>query len=842
MLNRSMPAWVLLLAIASGAWAQTPAPAKVTAPVPPAFPPAKVAVPPPAVAVPVSTVQRQLVKLEILPPQVNLATRQSRQVVSVQATYADGITEDVTEKSRPRLSNAALARWEKNTLLPVSDGACELVAEFGGRAVMVPVQVTQAAEDRPISFRLDVMPIFMRAGCNQGGCHGAARGRDGFRLSLFGFDAEGDHYRLTREFNGRRLNMASPADSLLLEKSAAKVAHTGGARIVENDLYWNSFVRWLDADAPNDAATIATCVGVDIFPKNAVLNGKGAGQQMVIKARYSDGSDRDVTHLALFLSSNETSAKIAPDGQVTAGERGEAFVMARFSTFTVGSPIVVLPRDYQFVWNNPAETNYIDKLVDAKLQKLRITPSGICSDEVFLRRAFLDIVGTMPEAEDYKKFMTSVSPKKREELVDELISRKEFVELWVLKWAELLQIRSSNQMSYKATLLYYNWLQDRIARNVPVNEWVAELLGASGGTFKNPPTNYYQNETDILKVTENVAQVFMGMRIQCAQCHNHPFDRWTMDDYYSFAAFFSQIGRKGADDPRELVVFNSGGGDVRHPVNNKVMQPKFLGGVAPDTAGKDRRQMMAQWLASPENPYFATNMSNIVWAHFMGVGIIHEVDDVRVSNPPSNRELLDELGKKFTDYKYDFKKLVRDICNSQTYQRATTTNASNELDGRNFSHASIRRIKAETFLDCITQVTTTRNKFPGLPLGARAVQIADGTVSNYFLTTFGRATRETVCACEVRLEPTLSQSLHLLNGETTGNRIKQGDLVGKRLTEKKTPPEILEEIYIRCLARKPTDLERQKIMALVDVETDKKKALEDAFWAVLNSREYMFNH
>ena len=345
MLNRSMPAWVLLLAIASGAWAQTPAPAKVTAPVPPAVPPAKVAVPPPAVAVPVSTVQRQLVKLEILPPQVNLATRQSRQVVSVQATYADGITEDVTEKSRPRLSNAALARWEKNTLLPVSDGACELVAEFGGRAVMVPVQVTQAAEDRPISFRLDVMPIFMRAGCNQGGCHGAARGRDGFRLSLFGFDAEGDHYRLTREFNGRRLNMASPADSLLLEKSAAKVAHTGGARIVENDLYWNSFVRWLDADAPNDAATIATCVGVDIFPKNAVLNGKGAGQQMVIKARYSDGSDRDVTHLALFLSSNETSAKIAPDGQVTAGERGEAFVMARFSTFTVGSPIVVLPRD-----------------------------------------------------------------------------------------------------------------------------------------------------------------------------------------------------------------------------------------------------------------------------------------------------------------------------------------------------------------------------------------------------------------------------------------------------------------------------------------------------------------
>jgi hypothetical protein len=315
-----------------------------------------------------------------------------------------------------------------------------------------------------------------------------------------------------------------------------------------------------------------------------------------------------------------------------------------------------------------------------------------------------------------------------------------------------------------------------------------------------------------------------------------------MDDYYGFAAFFSQIGRKGTDDPRETIVFNSGGGEVRHPLGNRVMAPKFLGGVAPDVAGKDRRLLMSNWLASPENPYFATNLSNIVWAHFFGSGIINEVDDVRVSNPPSNGELLNELGKRFTDYKYDFKKLVRDICVSKTYQRSTQTNASNEQDTRNFSHAAIRRIKAETFLDCISQVTETPNKFPGLPLGARAVQIADGTVSNYFLTTFGRATRDTVCACEVRLEPTLSQSLHLLNGDTTGQRIRQGNLIGKRITDKKQPLDIIDEVYVRCLARRPTEAEKQKLVALIAAETDKKKALEDVFWAVLNSREFMFNH
>jgi hypothetical protein len=782
------------------------------------------------------------VALNVYPPEVSLLSSRAQQTFVVQAGYADGITRDVTDRAKASLANPALAKLQKNVLTPAADGETQLVVEFAGKKATAPVKVKDAGKDRPISFKLDVMPIFMRAGCNQGGCHGAARGKDGFRLSLFGFDADGDHHRLTREMPGRRVNLALPQESLLVEKATGKVPHTGGERIKVGDRYYRDLIRWLEAGAPNDPATVPAPVSLEIYPRLAVLDGKGETQRVVVRAKYSDGSERDVTPLALFLSNNDNSATISPDGLVTAKERGEAFVMARFATFTVGAQVIVLPKGLKFAWPNVEERNYIDTLVHNKLRKLRIAPAPLCDDETFLRRAYLDVIGLLPTAEEYRKFTTSTDPKKREKLIDELLGRKEFAELWVLKWAELLQIRSSNQVSYKSTLLYYNWLQERIARNVPVNEWVQELLGASGGTFKNPPTNYYQNETDILKVAENVAQVFMGMRIQCAQCHNHPFDRWTMDDYYGFAAFYSQIGRKGTDDPREIVVFNSKGGEVAHPVRKVVMKPKFLGGAVPDLKGEDRRVALARWLASPDNPYFATNLANRVWQHFFGVGIIEEADDVRISNPASNPELLAELGKRFTAYKYDFKKLVRDICTSRTYQLATATNETNAGDTRNFARAYLRRIKAETFLDCICQVTETKNKFPGLPVGARAVQIADGTVSTYFLTTFGRATRETVCSCEVRLEPTLSQSLHLLNGDATTSRIAGGNLIGRRLAEKKVPAEIIGELFVRCLSRKPTKAELDKLTALVEEEKDKKQALEDAFWSLLNSREFMFNH
>lgn len=783
-----------------------------------------------------------LVKVEVFPPDVELSTSRDRQKVIVVATRADGVTLDVTAQAQAKIVNPALAKLEGSTLSPLADGQTTLEVGFGGQTLQVPVTVKQAAADRPISFQLDVMPVFMRAGCNTGSCHGAARGKDGFRLSLFGFDPAGDHFRLTRELGYRRINLALPAESLLLEKTDGTVPHTGGKRYDRDSEYYLTLMRWLEAGAPYDPGEVPAVLSVELYPKQVVLEGAGATQQMIARAKYADGTDRDVTNLAVFLTNNDNSAAITSDGLVTAANRGEAFVMARFATHTVGSQVLALPKDLQYTPPNDPPVNYVDELVNAKLQKLRILPSELCSDEVFLRRVTIDISGLLPTEQEHAEFVADQDPAKRAKLVDRLLERKEFSEIWAMKWAELLTIRSTNDVSTKSAYLYANWLSQQIQNNVPLNKMVQELLGATGGTFKNPATNYYEVERDTLKTAENVAQVFMGIRTQCAQCHNHPFDRWTMNDYYSFAAFFAQIGRKRGEDYREMIVFNSGGGDVKHLVDGRVMAPKFLGGAQPDVAGKDRRQILAQWLASPENPYFATSVANRVWDHFFGIGIVNPVDDVRISNPASNPELYQALGDKLTSYNYDFKQLVRDICNSKTYQRASERNPSNESDELNFAHSRIRRVRAENLLDCISQATAAKDKFPGLPLGARAVQIADGRTSTYFLTTFGRSTRNTVCSCEVNTDPNLSQSLHMLNGDTIEGKIRNGGMIQGLLKEGKTLDQVIEAIYVRCLTRKPTADELAKVKAAVAGEPNPQPALEDVFWAVLNSREFVFNH
>ncbi len=792
-----------------------------------------------------------ITSIEAFPKKVVLESAADFHRVVVIAHMDDATTHDVTRQVRASLANPGLTTLTDTLLRPIADGETTLRLDYRGLSAVVPVVVKEASVERPVSFQLDVMPVLTSATCNTGSCHGSARGQDGFHLSLYGFDPEGDHFRLTREMAGRRINLGLPEESLLLTKATGAVPHTGGKLLDRDSDEYRTLLDWIRSGAKYDEDGIPEPTGIVVEPPRMVLGGGDIEMPMTVRATYSDGTDRDVTPLSTFSTSNDNTVEIAPRrGIATSKNRGEAFLLARFHTFTEGSQAIVVPRELDYTRPELPEFNEIDRHVHAKLHKLRIIPSDLCSDEVFVRRVHLDVIGRVPTVEERAAFLASDAPDKRARLVDELLARPEFTEMWVMKWAELLQIRTirngPNQVSYKAALGYHDWLRERIAANTPINEIVRELLSAEGGTFDNPPTNFFQVEQDVLKLTENVAQVFMGTRIQCAQCHNHPFDRWTMDDYYGFASFFARVKRKPAEDPRERVVFE-GGGEIQHPVTKRNVAPRFLGTATPeDLDGKSRRRAVADWLASPDNPWFARNVVNIIWAHFFGVGITDPVDDVRVSNPPSNPELLDALARRFIASNYDMRSIVRDICGSRTYQVSSRTNGTNATDERNFSHSLIRRMRAEVLLDTISRVTETPNKFKGLPEGASAVEIADGNTSTYFLTTFGRATRATVCSCEVKMEPNLSQALHLLNGDATHARIRRSDVVASRLKAGEEPMDIVRHLYLRTVGREPVEKEVNQLREVVEAAgsgfKERREILDDIFWALLNSKEFLFNH
>jgi hypothetical protein len=790
-----------------------------------------------------------IARVDVFPDAIALETAGDRQRVLVLATGADDVCSDRTPSAAFEVADPDVARLEDGVLYPVAAGTTKLWVYALGQVREVPVTVSGADLRPHASFQLDVLPVLTAGGCNTGACHGSARGQDGFHLSLFGFDPGGDLQALARELPGRRLNRAVPAASLLLEKATGAVPHTGGKRLEPAGRAYATLLRWIEEGARADDQDVARLTGIELFPPELVLEGAGREVALLVRARYSDGRDRDVTDLAVFRTSNEVSGALGARGTLTSGAPGEAFITASYGVYTVGVPVVVLPAGAPAEFADPAEglasLTWIDELIELKQRKLRLSPSPLCTDEEFIRRVTLDVVGLLPTTAERAAFLADArpSPEKRAALVEALLLRREFSDLWVMKWAELLRIRSDNQnVSEKSALLYFEWLRDRIAENVPVDEMVRRLLTASGGTFAAPETNFYQVERDSLVLAENVAQSFLGIRLQCAQCHNHPFDRWTQDDYYGFAAFFGQIGRKRAEDPREYVVFDRRSGEVRHPVKQVNMAPKFLGGAAPDVARRDRRAVVAEWITAPQNPWFARSLANRVWAHFMGPGIIEPVDDFRVSNPPSNGPLLDGLAERLVATGYDFKQLVREITASRAYQRSTRATPNNASDTRNATRAQVRRMRAETLLDMLCQVTGDAEKFKGLPLGSRAVEIADGATSNYFLRTFGRAARESVCACEVSYAPSLSQALHLLNGDTVHEKVQAGGLVKRLLGTGADTGAVLDELYLRCLSRAPDPAERADLLASVAAADDQLAALEDVFWALLNSREFQFQH
>ncbi|MFG0319935.1 MAG: DUF1549 domain-containing protein [Planctomycetota bacterium JB042] len=788
--------------------------------------------------------------LRLDPPRIELSSADDRQTVVVQATLDDGRTLDVTDRARLRLDDPRPAALVDQTVTPLVDGRTSLTASYGGRSATVPITVTAAHLRRDVFFRSDVLPALTASGCNTGTCHGSARGQDGFGLSLFGFDPDGDQRRITLEQGSRRVHPAAPDESLLLKKALGAVPHTGGRLLDERSPRYETIRRWIAEGARPDPDDVAVTTALDLHPPGAVLDAAGGRQRFVLVARLSDGSTRDVTRDAVWFSRDPACAAVSADGEVRAVRRGESHVTARYATFTVGVPILVVPAETARGASDalpPRATDPFDALVLEKLARLRVRPAPRCDDETFVRRVHLDLIGLPPTVDERAAFLADPRDDRRARLVDRLLAREEFVDLWVMEWSDMLGIRSDlpRNLSPKAMLRYGEWLEERLRADTPIDVLVRELLTADGSTLADPPANFYQVEPDPLKLAENVAQSFLGMRLQCAQCHNHPFDRWTMDDYYGFAAFFAQVGRKSGAEPRESIVFDRGAGDVKHPVGGATVHPRFLGGAPADVEGKDRRRVLAEWLTDGENPYFARSLVNRIWARFLGVGIVEPVDDFRVSNPPSNEPLLDALAASFVESGYDLRALVRRICLTDAYQRSTVADETNALDERNFARRHPRRLRAEVLLDTICRVTETTPKFAGLPKGLRAVELQDGADTNEFLLTFGRPVRTTVCACDVVLEPNLSQALLLLNGSDVGARIAEGDLPRRLLAEGRSPEEALEELYLRCLGRLPDDAERAALLATVrDAQPDHEAhlALEDVLWALLNSKEFLFNH
>ena len=736
----------------------------------------------------------------------------------------------------------------------------KLILYFAFLGVCLASHALGANADEAPSFRRDVMPVFFRAGCDSGTCHGAARGKDGFMLSLFGYDARGDYYRITQEMVGRRINLAAPEESLLLLKAIGKVPHTGGERFTKDSAYYKTLLRWIEAGAPDDDQTVPIPVEITLSPDHMLFeSGKGT-QQLKVTARYSDGTKRDVTDLALFNTDNPSTATINKNGLVTAGARGDTFVFARFYRFTIGAEVIVLPADKGYRWTNPPVQNELDTIVYDRLQKLQLLPSELCDDETFLRRAMIDLTGTLPSVGEYRAFMADTNPAKRTALVDHLIKSDAFADLWTDLWAEMLRVKGGGYAptatDTKAAETYYEWIHQQMAKNRPLNEFIADQITGTGSNLTNGPANFY---TMLVHDTRfkpkdfaaDFSQLTTGVRIQCAECHNHPFDRWTQDDYYGWVSFFTGIRRKQGAEPREFYVFNDlSAPPAKHIVDERPMPATVLGGEAPVPKGSDPRKALAAWLTSPKNDLFTRNLANRIWAHFMGRGLVEPLDDMRISNPPTNKALLDDLAARLAGSGFDLRALARDICTSRVYQLSARPNATNANDTRQFSHARLRRMRADVLLDAIVKATDGERSFQRFPKGIKAIQHyprSDGDTNgpqtgDPFFETFGRAGRASVCVGDTKMEPTLSQTLHFIAGDTVPSQIASGQVVPKLLAANRPPEAIIEELYIRALSRKPDADELKAMLEIVGTNTRDRKVYEDIFAGLLNSTEFLFNH
>jgi hypothetical protein len=777
------------------------------------------------------------------PPAVRLNGPGATYSLLVHGKNADGRLLDRTRTAKFRSLSPSVARVSSTGLIrALSDGTTSVRVEVDGRAISVPVTVAGTTAPRTFNFENDIVPILSRFSCNSSGCHGKADGQNGFKLSVFGFDPAADYTALVKEGRGRRVFPAAPEASLLLRKVSGQTAHGGGARIPRSSPDYEMLRAWIAAGLPFGSATDPHVKTVRVEPRERILD-VGAQQQLRVVARYSDGREVDVTALARFQSNNDVLAAVDAGGLVTAGEvPGEGAILASFMN-VMDTFRVVVPRKERIA-KYPAvpEHNFIDKLVFAKLRKLNVIPSDLTDDATYLRRVYLDVIGTLPTADEARTFLADRRPDRRARLVEDLLKRPEFADYWAMKWADLLRIDRA-VLGAKRARAYHKWVRDSLADNKPWDRFARELITAEGPLDEVAPANFYKVVSKPGSAASTIAQVFLGLRIACAECHHHPYDRWGQDDYHGMSAFFTGVSvrREGSAE----VLIAGGVASARQPRTGATIFAHALGEKMPARlAPGDRRGALADWLTSPKNPWFARNLANRVWAHFLGRGLIEPVDDVRATNPPTNPELLDALGNHLIANKYDLKALIRAITASRTYQLSSAPNATNERDGQNYSRALLRRVPAEVLLDMVSQALGVPERFSGAPMGTRAIQLWDNKVPHYFLKVFGRPERSSACECERNSEPAVAQVLHLMNAPEIQAKLGHaGGALAKMLKRHAMDGPLVEELYLALYARFPEEREKKIVVEhLARNKARRREAVEDVAWSMLNALEFGLNH
>ncbi len=800
-------------------------------------------------------------ELRVYPAEVLLSgPNRTQQLLAVDVDNERAIKDHPSDVSYKSSAGHVAKVDASGRVTAIGNGNAVITATVGTRTATAAVKVSGLDQPKEWSFQNHVLPVLTRTGCNSGACHGALAGKGGMKLSLRAYDPDSDWFVLTRQALARRVDLTKPAESLLLKKAARLMPHGGGTRIVEDDDNFTLLLEWIESGAKGPQANDAKLEHLEVFPTHALLKPK---DQLRVTARavYSDGSKEDVTGWAKFGSSEEQVAGVDEDGVVTVAGSGEAAITVSFGTM-VSTLTVTSPFPNKAVLAASPRHNYIDEFVHKKLELLRLPPSAQCTDAEFARRAYLDTCGILPPPDEARAFLADTDPKKREKLIARLLDHPAFTDYWAYRWSEMLLV-SSRKLPQPAMWAFYRKVRQSVADNLPWNQFAREVLTSSGSTFANGGGNYFVLHKDVSELAEATAITFLGTSVGCAKCHNHPLEKWTQDQYWAFANLFSRVGLKNGDRPGEVLVRSRLDGEALHPRTGVPVPPTpFDGKPLPLDSPIDRRTYFADWLTAPDNPYFARAIVNRVWRNFMGRGLVEAEDDMRVSNPPTNAELLDALAADFVKHKYDMKHLMRTILQSAAYQRSSQPTPENAADDRFYSRYLVRRLPAEVILDAysdITHVPTQFNKMQSAagdsvtataiyPAGTRAIQLPDSLLLSRFLEAFGRAERVATCSCERTSDASVSQALHLNNGVTLNDKLRDAkSVVSTWIAAKLSDVAIVDRVFLAALTRLPTAEEKKRFVELLreaamEGEQSHREAIEDFLWAVLTGREFLFNH